>query len=62
MNPRILVVYVVLIYVIPEIFKKPTDIDALDSIVLYAGTAREFMIPAVVLLAVSLFITEKYFG
>ena len=61
MNARVILVYLVFIYLIPEIFKTPTENDTVDNIVLYASTSREFIIPAVVLLALSLFITEKYF-
>jgi hypothetical protein len=62
MNIRVVIVYIVLLYLIPEIFKSPTDVDVFDNIVLYASTSREFVIPAAVLLSLSLFITEKYFS
>lgn len=61
MRARVVLVYLAFIYLIPEIFKTPTENDTIDNIVLYASTSREFLIPAILLLVLSLFVTEKYF-
>jgi len=62
MNVRVLIIYCVLLYLIPTVFQKPTDIDVVDNVVLYSSTSQQFLISAVLVVAMSLFIAEKYFS
>lgn len=53
-------VYAVIMYLLPNVIKSPTNIEFVDKIVLYANTNQQFIVSSSILVALSAFIVSKY--
>ena len=59
---KILVVYAVLMFMIPNIITKPTKIKVVDDIVMYTTMNNEYILHSAVIIGASIFIVEKWWN
>lgn len=59
---KILIVYAILMFMIPKIIKKPTNIKPIDDIVMYTTVNNQYILHSAVIIGVSIFIVEKWWN
>jgi hypothetical protein len=59
---KILVVYILFMYMIPKIIRNPTNIKFVDDLVMYTTVNNQYILHSAVIIGASIFIVEKWWS